>query len=75
MVVEAPQPGNPQHAMQKQYDKFHAEVVFNGGQGRMAPAGPKEIEILGRHLLRGAQRPGLDLTLTATADPLIRLSV
>lgn len=75
VVVEAPEPGDLQHALQKQYDKFHAGIVFHRGAGRTAPAGPKEVEMLGRRLLEGAQRPEVDLTLTATADPLIRLSI
>jgi hypothetical protein len=75
VVVEAPEPGDPQHTLQKQYDKFHAGIVFHRGAGRTAPAGPKEVEMLGRRLLQGAQRPELDLTMTANADPLIRLSI
>lgn len=75
VVVEPPEPGDPQHTLQKQYDKFHAGIVFHRGAARTAPAGTKEVEMLERRLLQGAQRAELDLTLTATADPLTRLSI
>lgn len=75
VVIEAPEPGDPQHTLQKQYDKFHAGTVFHRGAARTAPAGPKEVEMLEQRLLQGTLRPGLDLTLAATADPLIRLSI
>ncbi|SIN36533.1 Uncharacterised protein [Mycobacteroides abscessus subsp. abscessus] len=75
VVVEPPEPGDSQHTLQKQYDKFHAGIVFHRGAARTAPAGTKEVEMLERRLLQGAQRAELDLTLTATADPLTRLSI
>ena len=75
VLVEAPESGDPQHTLHKQYDKFHAGIVFHRGAGRTAPAGPVEVEMLGRRLLQGTQRQELDLTLAATADPLIRLSI
>ncbi|WP_170914985.1 MULTISPECIES: RNA-binding domain-containing protein [unclassified Mycobacterium] len=74
VVVEPPEPGDPQHTLQKQYDKFHAGMVFHRGSARTAPAGPKEVEMLGRRLVQGTQRPELDLTLDCAAEPLIRLS-
>lgn len=75
VVVEPPEPGDPQHTLQKQYDKFHAGVVFHRGAARTAPAGTKEVEMLERRLLLGAQRSELDLELTADAEPLMRLSI
>ncbi|MGV0740628.1 hypothetical protein ABQF35_30300 [Mycobacterium syngnathidarum] len=75
VVVEPPEPGDPQHTLQKQYDKFHAGIVFHRGAARTAPAGPKEVEMLERRLLQGAQRPELDLALGCAANPLMRLSV
>jgi len=75
VVIEPPEPGDPQHTLQKQYDKFHAGTVFHRGAARTAPAGPKEVEMLGQRLLLGTRRPELDLTLTVTAEPLMRLSI
>lgn len=75
VVVEPPEPGDPQHTLQKQYDRFHAGIVFHRGAARTAPAGTKEVDMLERRLLQGAQRAELDLTLTATAEPLMRLSI
>lgn len=74
VVVEPPEPGNPLHTLQKQYDKFHAGMVFHRGSARTAPAGPKEVEMLGRRLVQGMQLPELDLTLGCAAEPLTRLS-
>lgn len=75
VVVEPPEPGDSQHTLQKQYDKFHAGTVFHRGAARTAPAGTKEVEMLERRLLQGAQRSELELVLTAAAEPLMRLSV
>lgn len=75
VVVEPPEAGDSPHTLQKQYDKFHAGTVFHRGAARTAPAGPQEVEMLSRRLLQGVQRPELDLTLRATANPIMRLSI
>ncbi|MCM3898072.1 GPI anchored serine-threonine rich family protein [Gordonia sputi] len=75
VVVEPPEPGDSTHTLQKQYDKFHAGLVFHRGTARTAPAGPIEMEMLGRRLVAGAQRQELDLELTADAEPLMRLRI
>ncbi|OLT79695.1 hypothetical protein BKG58_19905 [Mycobacteroides abscessus subsp. abscessus] len=75
VVVEPPEPGDSTHTLQKQYDKFHAGLVFHRGTARTAPAGPMEMEMLGRRLVAGAQRKELALELTADAEPLMRLSI
>ncbi|WP_237570815.1 hypothetical protein [Mycolicibacterium lacusdiani] len=75
VVVEPPEVGDPQHTLQKQYDKYHAGIVFHRGAARTAPAGPKEMEMLSRRLVQGTQRPELDLTLGYVAEPIIRFSV
>lgn len=79
VVVEAPRHGDRIHTLQKTYSNgkksYDKGTVFHRGAAQSEPAGPDDVEMLSKRLLQGAQRPQLNLTLTATADPLIRLSV
>ncbi|WP_241474153.1 hypothetical protein [Mycolicibacterium neoaurum] len=80
IVIEAPRLGDPIHTLQKTYNdgvKYSAAAgaVFHRGTAQTEPAGTGEIDMLGQRLVEGTRRPELDLTLTATAEPLMRLSV
>lgn len=75
VVVEPPEPGDPIHTLQRQYDKFDAGAVFHRGPARTAPAGPKDVEMLLERHAQGARQPELDLKLRCIADPLYRLNI
>ncbi|MEX3652456.1 hypothetical protein ABFW14_10060 [Mycolicibacterium fortuitum] len=80
IVIEAPRAGDPIHTLQKTYNdgaKYNAAAgtVFHRGTAHTEPAGTGEIEMLSRRLVRGMQKPELDLVLRGTADPLTRISV
>lgn len=75
IVVEPPRPGDPIHTLRKAYERFYKGTIFHRGTAHTEPAGPDEVDMLGKRLLQGMQEPALDLALACTADPLARLHV
>src|SRR5271170_3623157 len=75
IVVTPPRNGDPIYSLQTEYDNAQAGIIFHRGEGLTERAGPNELLMLQERLIRGTQRPDLDLDLSVDAEPLTRLHV
>jgi hypothetical protein len=72
IVVDAPRSGDPIHVLAKQYANFNEGTVFHRGAAQTEPAGTREITMLSKRLVQGAQQPDLDLELDLELTEMLR---
>jgi hypothetical protein len=63
VVVDAPQPGDPIHTLQRQFDKYDAGEIFVRRSGATHKAGPDDVRRLSMRLQAGTETDRLRVDL------------